>query len=483
MYSLGNKAISNMTWKFLEGVSSHLIGLIVTLVLARLLAPDDYGVVAIVTIFISICNVLMTQGFGSALIQKQDADEKDFSSMFYMALMISIVLYLILFFSAPLISNYFGESYAVLSPALRIMGLQIIVYSYNTIQQAYVSRHLIFKKSFYTAAIGTILSGVIGIVMAVKGLGVYALVAQSLSNAVINTILLYLVVRWLPTLYFSFTRIKKMLVYSSRLVLSGLIEKVYTELRSFIIGKKYSASDLAYYNQGNRLPDLIDGNIQASINAVLFPIMSNHQNNRDEIIAMCRRAVGVSSFVLFPILLLFYLVSEDLILLILTDKWQGCIIYTQIFCLVHMFYPISTTTLQAIKAIGNSRMYLNIDITKKCLGLIILLFTMWHGALWIALGMLLCTFINLFINMLGVQKVIHYRLKDQLNDFSSNLLITISAFGLTYFVPSLIDNCFLSIVITVLIFSMAYVGLASLTKNKNLSYIKQLIYNRKNANK
>lgn len=483
MNNLGIKAVSNMLWKFLERISSQAINLAVTLFLARILSPSDYGVVSVVAIFIGVCNVFINQGFGSALIQKLDVDEKDFSSMFYASLVISAILYVTIFFAAPYISIYFGNSYLELCPALRVMGLQIIISAYKTIQDAYVSRNLIFKKAFYTTAFGTIISGMIGVFLAMKNYGVYALIGQSLSNVIINTLLMSLIVKWHPVLFFSFDRIKGMMGFSYRLVVSGVIERIYFELRSFVIGKKYSAAELAFYSQGNRIPSLIDDNVEATINAVLFPIMSSHQKEKKEIVLMCKRAVTICSYIMFPILMILALISEDLVILILTEKWQPCIIYVKIFCFLHLFYPIASTSLQAMKAVGDSKMYLKVDMAKKCIGLVILLITMSHGVLWIAKGFLIGAGLNLVVNMIGVKKSIGYAVKRQIGDIMPNVVIAFVAFSIVFTIHSLTPYRILNMFIISIIYSTIYISLSLITKNESCIYLLNLVKNKIHGNK
>jgi len=238
------KVFSGLLWKFGERITAQLITLIVTIVLARLLSPDDYGAVAIAMVFITIANVFVSNGFGNALIQKKDADNLDFSSVFYFNIAVGIGFYIIIFFSSPYIARFYDMP--VLSSGLRILGLRIIVASVNSIQQAYVSRHMLFKRFFWATLFGTLLSGIVGIFLAYHGFGVWALIAQYLTNTCTDTVVLWFTVRWRPELRCSWERTKKLFSYGWKLLVSGLIDTGYMQLRSLIIGKKYTASPYSH---------------------------------------------------------------------------------------------------------------------------------------------------------------------------------------------------------------------------------------------
>ena len=240
--------VGNLFWKFSERMSSQAVSFVVAIVLARILAPSDYGAIAMVMIFVALANVLVEGGFSSALIQKKDADKLDFSSVFYFSVAFSVLLYLLLFFAAPFISGFYGEGYEILTPVLRVIGLQIIVYGINSVQQAYVSKMMMFKKFFWATFVGTIVSACGGIVMAYTGFGIWALVGQQMASSVTNTIVLYLVTKKTPALMFSSQRLRGLLGYGSKILGASLLISLYSNLMSLIIGKLYSAKDLAFFD-------------------------------------------------------------------------------------------------------------------------------------------------------------------------------------------------------------------------------------------
>ena len=278
-----SSTLTNLSWKFAERISSQLVSFVVSIVLARILAPSDYGAIAMVMIFVTLANVFVEGGFSSALIQKKDADKLDFSTVLYFSVVFSIILYAVLYISAPYISRFYGKDYEILTPVLRVIGLQVIVFGVNSVQQAYVSRKMMFKKFFWSTLVGTIVSAAVGLIMAYSGYGIWALVGQQLTSAITNTFVLYLVTRKLPGLMFSFKRLKGLFGYGAKILGASLLVTLFLDLRSLIIGKIYSAKDLAFFDRGKQFPNLIVANINSSVGAVLFPKMSQEQDNKERI--------------------------------------------------------------------------------------------------------------------------------------------------------------------------------------------------------
>ena len=285
--------ISNLVWRFAERCGAQLVSFIVSIVLARILAPEDYGTIALVTVFTAILQVFVDSGIGTALIQKKDADEIDFSSVFYFNFVVCLILYLGMFSAAPFIADFYGD--VTLVPVIRILSLTIVISGVKGIQQAYVSRNMLFKRFFFSTIGGTIFSAVLGIAMAYAGFGIWALVAQQLSNTFIDTLILWITVRWRPTKSFSWTRLKYLLSFGWKLLVSSLLDTAYNNLRNLIIGKMYSSSDLAFYNQGDKFPKVIVTNINASIDSVLLPTMSSAQDDKERVKQMTRRAIKTST--------------------------------------------------------------------------------------------------------------------------------------------------------------------------------------------
>ena len=296
MSSIKKKAASGFIYKFAERLGAQGVSFLVQMVLARLLMPDDYGLIAMVTVFLTICDVFVTYGFGNSLIANKDSDQTDFSTCFYFGFVFSLVIYMLLFFSAPLIADFYNNERLTL--ILRVMGMRLPITAINSVQHAFVSKNMLFKKFFYSTLIGTIISGIVAVIMAFAGCGVWALVEQYLGNAILDTICLWIIVGWRPTMEFSFQKLKAIYSYGWKILAVGLIDTLYGQLRNLIIGKKYSSEDLAFYNQGYKFPSFGMRLIEPTVNTVLFPTLSNSSDNQDTMRDITRKVLMVSTYII-----------------------------------------------------------------------------------------------------------------------------------------------------------------------------------------
>lgn len=366
--------LSNLIWRFAERVGAQLVAFIVSVVLARILDPSAYGTVALITVFTVILQTFVDSGFGNALIQKKDADDIDFSTVFYTNSVFCVFLYFVVFFGAPFVAKFYGD--LEITGYMRVLGLTVLISGLKNVQQAYVSRHMLFKKFFFSTLGGTVIAGIVGVFMAYHGFGVWALVAQQVINLTIDTTILWITVKWRPKRVFSAERLKSLFSYGWKLLVSCILDKVHTEIRSLIIGKIYTSADLAYYNRGLQFPQLVSTNVNTSIDSVLLPAMSNEQDNKQRVKDMTRRSIKVSTYVMAPLMIGMAFIAEPMVSLILTDKWLPCVYFMRLFCISFMFQPIHTANLNAIKAIGRSDMFLKLEIIKKIIGLTALFSTM-----------------------------------------------------------------------------------------------------------
>lgn len=468
--------LTNLSWKFAERIASQLVSFVVSIVLARILEPSDYGSIAMVMIFVTLSNVFVEGGFSSALIQKKDADKLDFSTVFYFSIVFSIFLYVILFFVAPYISRFYGDGYEILTPVLRVIGLQIIVYGANSVQQAYVSKKMMFKKFFWATLIGTIVSACIGLAMAYWGFGIWSLVGQQMAMVITNTIVLYLVTRKLPGLMFSFQRLKGLFSYGAKILGASLLVSFFLDLRSLIIGKLYSAKDLAFFDRGRQFPNLIVTNINSSVGSVLFPQMSQEQDDKIRVKQLCRNSIRFSSFVMMPLMMGMAVCAEPLIRVLLTDKWIESVPFLRLFCIIYMFYPIHTANMQAIKAIGKSGIFLMLEIIKKLLELISLLLVMKISVMAIAINMAVLTTLFTFINAYPNIKFLDYSFKEQMNDMLPSLLLSTIMAILVYGIGLILPISDLGVLIVQVLFGIAfYSTLSYLTNNPEFKYLYELI--------
>lgn len=415
-----SKVVSNLIWRFLERCGSQLVAFVVSIVLARILDPTDYGMVAKVTIATTILLVFVDSGMANALIQKKDPDDLDFSSVFYFNVCFCIILYIGLFFAAPFI---YGSTELV--PVIRVLGLTVVVAGVKNVQQAYVSKTLQFKRFFFATLSGTLVSAAVGIIMAKRGFGVWALVAQQLTNVTVNTAVLWCTVGWKPKRMFSFERLKGLLSYGWKLLASGLLDTVYNKLREIIIAVLYTDADLAFYNRGNALPNLVVENINSSIDSVLLPVLSDAQDNKDSVRSMTRRAIKTSTYIMMPMMVGMAVVATPFIRLLLTEKWLPCVPYLRIFCFTYAFYPLHTANLNAIKAMGRSDLFLILEVIKKVLGIAVLVSVMRYGVLAMAESLLFIEILGQIINTWPNKKLMDYSYLQQLKDILPTIALAL----------------------------------------------------------
>lgn len=427
--NIKNKAIAGAAWKFGERTLAQAIGFVVSIILARKLLPEEYGLIALVFVFTTICDKMLVAGFPTSLIQKKNADDKDFSTVLYFSFAAALILYIILFFCAPFIANFYSKfDSKQLIAVIRILGLSLFLVAFNSVQHAYVSKHMLFKRYFWSTLGGTSVSGLVGITMAYNGWGVWALVAQNMTMAFVDGLILFITVRWRPKLLFSLERLKGLFKYGWKIFTASIIKTIYNDLRGLVIGKIYTPADLAFYNRGQTLPQLVDTNIAGTIDSVLFPAYSSLQENKTAMLAAMRRAVKTSCFILMPALALLAAVSSPLVELLLTHKWQPCVPYMQILSFSFMFAPVELENLQSIKAIGRSDIVLKLEIAKRGIGLLLLIIAVFISMKAIAYSMLIGNIIAAVLNAVPNQKLNGYSIHNQFMDILPSLLMSMSIF-------------------------------------------------------
>lgn len=476
-----NGLLSNLSWKFAERMSAQLVTLVVSIVLARLLSPADYGIISIVTIFITFANVFVSDGFGSALIQKKFVDALDYSSVLYFNVAFSVVLYVILFLCAPLISQFYGEGYEVLTPVIRVLGIRIIVSGINSIQQAYVSRKMIFKKFFLSTWSATLLSAFVGIYMAYEGFGVWALVWQYLTNTTVSTVVLAISLGKKPILKFSFERVKSMLGFGSKILGTRLLITGFEEIRALIVGKVYSSQDLAFYDKGKQFPHLVVNNINTSIGAVLFPKMSQQQDEREKVRETMRKSIRFSSYFMCPLMLGLAVVAEPFVRVVLTEKWLPCVRLLQLFCVFYLFQPIHTANMQAIKAIGRGDVYFKLEVVKKIIELVALLCFMWISVEAIVVSMAIMSTAFIFLNALPNQRLLSYSILAQLKDIFPSLGMSLIMSIFVYVFGLIPMNSIVSLLLQIFIGVAVYITLSAVTRNQEFKYFINLLKRKKRS--
>ena len=365
---IASAACRGMIWRFFERCSSQIVSFIVSIVLARLLLPEQYGLIAITMIFVALSEVFVTSGLGTALIQKSEYDEIEFSTMFWASVAFSFLLYVILFLLAPYVSVLMHTP--DLTTVLRILGLRLPISAMNSIQQAYVSQQMIFKKFFFSTLSGTIFSGVVGLAMAYSGFGVWALVGQNLSMTIVNTVVLHYLIPWRPSFHFSGHAFKSLYGFSWRTMTTSFIGTFFKQLRGFLIGRYYTPADLAFANRGEQFPMVISGNISTTVQSVLFPAFSHLKNDPILVRNAVQKALILGSFIVTGLMAILAGTADTLVTVILTDKWIDSVPYLQWSCLGQCFAILSMINLQTISALGRADITLGLEFIKSHSGLL-----------------------------------------------------------------------------------------------------------------
>lgn len=469
--NLKKKAFSGVIWKFLERICAQMVSLIVSIILARILMPNDYSVVSIVTIFFAFCNVFISGGLNTALIQKKDADAEDYSTVLHTSMLIALILYIIMFFSAPAIANLYDKQ--ILVPVIRIMSLTFFINAFKSILSAYTSSNLQFRKFFFSTIIGTVVSAFVGIYMAVNGHGVWALVAQQMTNSFLDTLILYFSTKYKILFKFSFKKLKSLFNYGWKIFVSSIISVIYDQINPLIVGIKYTANDLAYYNKGQNYPGLINSTISDTLQSVLFPIMSKVQDDKEVVLNVTRKYIKTASYIIFPMMIGLFSVSDVFVEVVLTEKWLPIVPYIQIFCFSYMLNIIQVGNLQAIKAIGRSDITLILEIVKKSFYFIIIIIFVFisKSPIVLALSSVVCTIFATLVNTYPNRKLLGYKYRYQLNDLLPNLIISILMGISVYFVKYIEMSKVLLLLLQVFIGIFVYILLSIITKNENLYYL------------
>jgi len=466
-----DSALAGVAWAFAERILAQVVSLVVSIILARLLLPSEYGIVALVMVFITIANVFVSYGLGDALIQKKDADARDFSTVFYCNVTISFLIYGLIIFAAPFLSDFYHEP--LLVSVFCALGIKIPIAAINSIQHAYVSKHMQFRKFFFSTLGGTIFSGVVGIWMAYRGYGVWALVTQYLMNTCIDTIVLFFTVKWHPTLQFSRKAAKELLCFGWKTTLSALLNSVYTSLRSLIIGRVYSSADLAFYNKGNAYPSLIITNINTSISRVTYPVLSNNKDDEKKYKELLRKAVRNSSYVVHPGLVLLMVIAQPFIGFLLTEKWLPSVPFLQILCLYWMAQPLLTNYSNVMKSLGRSDLQLKMEVLTKSIGVLLIVVSMRISTLALAISATITAFVSVFIGMMIVRKIVKYTPIEQMKDGCTSILLSFFIGLPIYFVRYFRLSDVVLILIQSVLFVSLYLILSKLLKMEGFLYVMQ----------
>ena len=421
--NLKQKVISGVIWRSVEQFGIQIVNFIVAIVLARLLGPDAFGTIALLTIFIALSEVIANAGFGQALIQKKNADDLDFNSVFYFSCVIGICLYFVLFFIAPHVAVFYNLP--ILKILLRVLALRVIVDMIASVQNSYLSRNMLFKKSFIIAFPSIVFSAIVGICLAIFDFGVWALVWSTLAGCLLNLVLKWLIIGWRPSLQFSFLRLRMLWGFGSKILISNFLDTFFSQLYSIVIGKVYTKEDLAFYNRGDHIPKIGMTCIQGAISSVIFPAFSKIQNDTEKLKEAMHKTMRIASMVVSPIMIGLAMMSRPIILVLLGEKWEFAVPFMQIACFIYVFWPMYAISLQSIQALGRSDIFLKLEIYKKIILLIVLVCTCKYGVIIIALGRLITSPLSMIINVYPNKKLIGYSFKNLFCDLKAGFILSL----------------------------------------------------------
>jgi teichuronic acid exporter len=471
--SLKSKTVSGFLWSFISIFSNQGLGLIFHILIARIVLPSDFGLLGMLAIFISFSNLISSSGLPTAIVQKKDLSEKDKSSVFYFNVFVAVFCYLILFLSAPIISEFFREPR--LTDIARVYGLTVLIYSFSMVQGAILEKEINFKKIAIIKTASMILGGFVGLFLAYKGFGVWSLVYKLLFASLINVVLLWGFSDWKPKLMFCFSSIKSLLGYSSKLLASGVLHTIYMNIISVIIGRYYSASELGYYSQAKRINQLPSQNLSDSVGVVMFPAFSSIQGDDERMKQVLRKVLKATVWIIFPVVLFIGAVSESLIKIVLTEKWLPMTPYLQIICIGGILYPINKINLNLCKAKGESGLYLKIEIIQKVVLFTLILSSIKFGAIALVIAEVIAVYIAIFFNMKMCGKLVNYSLLEQLSDIFPIFIVSLLTMMVVFFVGKVVESSYISLSLQTISSIVLYFGISYILKIKALVEIKNLL--------
>jgi O-antigen/teichoic acid export membrane protein len=469
MRDLKDRVVSGLIWRLLERAGVQLSGFVVSVILARLLLPSDFGTVTLVTVFTAVAAVFVNGGFAIALVQKKDVSETELNSIFYFSLAVALGAYGVLFAGAPWVARFY--QLPVLVWILRLCALGLVLGALNSVQNALLSRTMKFKLSFQATVISTVVSSIVGIGMAVGGCGLWSLVGLTLTAQAANVCALWAVVGWRPRAIFSLAAVRNLFGFGSRVLAASVLDTVFVNLYNLIIGKLFNPTMLGYYSRGQSVPNMAMNSVQGAIDSVFFPALASCQHDIDRVRSMVRRAMCTASFLIFPIMFGLAAVAKPLVQVLLTDKWLPCVPYLQLSCVVFAFWPIHIANLQAIVALGRSDISLLLEIIKKLLVVAIILATVRLGVLAMvagqAVGSALCVVINSWPN----RRLIRYPLWHQAQDILPAFLLAAFMGGATWGLSCWIRQPALLLGVQLLAGAAIYLGGAALFRLEAGRYV------------
>lgn len=452
-----------MLWNSVQQFGVMFISFAVNILLARLLTPEDFGIIGMIMVFIALSEVFVDGGFASALIQKKAPTNADYSTVFYWNLFISLLLFILLFITAPFIERFYEMSNLTL--ILRVQGIILIINAFNIIQFNQLRKKLRFRELANVALIATLIGAIIGVIMAYLGYGVWSLVVKLLATSFFTTVFLWLKSKWIPSLVFSKRSFKDLFGYGAFILLTSLVDKIYNNIQQLIIGKVFSAGDLGYFTQAKKMEDIPVRGLSAVVNQVTFPVFSELQDDIERMKRGISKSLKAITFINFPMMVLLIVIAEPLILILLTDKWEASIPYFQILCIAGMIWTVLTTNTNIFKALGRSDMYFYVQFGKRVVGVLTILIGLRFGIFGMLYAVAINAYLFFFINAYYSSKLTGYRIMHQIKDIGPQYILAVFVGIITHFVGTYMSvNVYVDLVILSLVYLILYLGLALLFK-------------------
>lgn len=474
--SLKNKTKKGLAWSMIERFATQGVQFLFGIILARLLSPDDYGVIAMPLVFLAIAQCIIDSGFSTALIRKPELTEDDLSTAFYFNIGLGILCYAVLFFSSPLIADFYHTP--ILSSLLKVTALAVLFNPLCAVQQAILTRKIDFKTQAIVSLSGAILSGIVGLSMAYNGFGVWSLVFQQVGGYLIRTILLWILGKWKPKRKWSWESFHYLWGLGSKMLGSGLLDTIYNNIYPIVIGKYFSAQDLGNYTRAQQFSSLPSSNVTGVLQRVTFPVLSSIQNEDERLAKNYRKILKLSAFLVFPMMLMLSAIANPLVRILLTDKWIGCVILLQIVCFQMMWYPIHAINLNLLTVKGRSDLYFRLEILKKIVGVCILCITIPHGVAWMVCGGVLSSLISLVINTYYTGKLLKIGLLIQIKDMLPIIVISIIMWLFIHILMLFLVDVYLQLFVGIVAGLFIYIIFSKLFLNSEWKYLVSMIPNR-----
>jgi teichuronic acid exporter len=471
--TLKDKAVKGVMWSAIERFGNQGIQFVIGLILARLLMPEDYGLIGMLLVFISVAQVFVEGGFSSALIRKAEPTRTDYSTVFWFNLTMAFVFYAIIFFCSPFIAAFYDQP--LLEPLARLTGMTIIISAFGIIQRTILTKRLDFKSQAKLNISAIVISGLVGVICAWSGFGVWALAVQSLTRAVLVNAGFWFLSSWRPDVIFSRTSFKELFGFGSRLLISALINAVSENLYSIIIGKLYNVKSLGYYTRANQFQKLPVSSIYGAIAAVTYPVLSELRDDKEKLRGAYRSMIRMVAFVLFPVMAILGIVAEPMVRIILTDKWLPCVPLLQILCIVGAFYPLHAINLDILKVKGRSDLFLKLEIIKQLLNVTMILICFRWGVYGLVWGSVALNVVCYYINSFYSKVIVGYGIMNQVADLFSISVLSFVMMAILFGVSLVLPNDLLRLCILPVLGLGSYILVCRLAKVEELSGIQEMV--------